>query len=136
MAFLGLTNRVCLRATHVDMQMRGNTSCNGFSVHLSVQTTPALPRSQLLHFIWVRAGECAGHGGRKNLWGLCSCSRTLCMLIVAKGVFEHPNHPPGYTSGKGRLLGIGNNYWPPLDVWNVHITHFSLTNVGYWLRVF
>ena len=65
-AFPGFANGGCSRDTHVDMRMRGDTSrIATASVHLRVQTTPALPRSQLLHLIGVRAGECAGQRGPK-----------------------------------------------------------------------
>ena len=66
-AFSGFANGGCLRATHVDMRMRGDTArIATASVHLRVQTTPALLRSQLLHLIGVRAGECAGQRDEKN----------------------------------------------------------------------
>ena len=56
---------------HIDIRMRGNTSrIATASVHLRVQTTPALQRSQLLHLIRVRQESALGKGDEKN-FGVC-----------------------------------------------------------------
>ena len=94
MAFPGFANGGCSRDTHVDMRMRGDTSrIATASVHVRVISTPALPRSQLLHLIGVRAGECAGQRGRKKFRRLRSCLRAL-RTLVAKGGVRTPKSPP------------------------------------------
>ena len=76
-AFSGFANGGCSQDTHVDMRMHRDTSrIATASVYLRVQTTPALPRSQLLHLIGVRAGECAGQRDEKNF--------RVCVAVFAR----------------------------------------------------
>ena len=84
-----------VRAPHTHRNTLRTSMGATASVLLRFRTTPALPRSQLY---FSEGADAVGTRGREQQV-LHSCPRASRTLVVAKGVFEHPNHLPGYATG-------------------------------------
>ena len=92
-----------------------------------------------LSFPSLSASALGWAGGSKTLLVLHSCPCTSLMLVVAKGVFEHPNHPPGYATGMCAVFQEWSISANPLSQWIYTVsvwTSFPIFVYPWWQNPF